>query len=100
MRHDINGLTEETLEHLDGYKGSRPVRVGNAAYIQKQNDIYGILMDVIHYQIESYTQDDEKHEELGFHSLMVSKVVSNGKTLTYTPLLASILTLEITTLKP
>jgi GH15 family glucan-1,4-alpha-glucosidase len=57
-------LTEETLEHLDGYKGSRPVRVGNAAYIQKQNDIYGILMDVIHYQIESYTQDDEKHEEL------------------------------------
>jgi GH15 family glucan-1,4-alpha-glucosidase len=57
-------LTEETLEHLDGYKGSKPVRVGNAAYIQKQNDIYGILMDVIHYQIESYTQDDEKHEEL------------------------------------
>jgi GH15 family glucan-1,4-alpha-glucosidase len=57
-------LTEETLEHLDGYQGSRPVRVGNAAYIQKQNDIYGILMDVIHYQIESYTQDDEKHEEL------------------------------------
>ena len=57
-------LAEETLEHLDGYKGSKPVRVGNAAYIQKQNDIYGILMDVIHYQIESYTQDDEKHEEL------------------------------------
>ena len=57
-------LTEETLEHIDGYQGSRPVRVGNAAYIQKQNDIYGILMDVIHYQIESYTQDDEKHEEL------------------------------------
>ena len=46
-------LTEETLEHLDGYQGSKPVRVGNAAYIQKQNDIYGILMDVIHYQIKS-----------------------------------------------
>ena len=57
-------LTEETLTHLDGYQGSKPVRVGNAAYIQKQNDIYGILMDVIHYKIESYTQDDEKHEEL------------------------------------
>jgi len=57
-------LSEETLGHLNGYKGSKPVRIGNAAYIQKQNDIYGILMDVIHYQIESYTQDDEKHEEL------------------------------------
>jgi GH15 family glucan-1,4-alpha-glucosidase len=57
-------LTEETLAHLDGYQGSKPVRVGNAAYVQKQNDIYGILMDVIQYQIESYTQDDEKHEEL------------------------------------
>ena len=44
-------LTEHTLGHLDGYKGSKPVRIGNAAYRQTQNDIYGILMDVIHEQI-------------------------------------------------
>ena len=32
-------LTEKTLHHLSGYKNSKPVRVGNAAYSQKQNDI-------------------------------------------------------------
>lgn len=40
-------LTEEELSHLAGYENSKPVRIGNAAYIQKQNDIYGVLMDVI-----------------------------------------------------
>ncbi|MFK7788754.1 MAG: glycoside hydrolase family 15 protein, partial [Phycisphaeraceae bacterium] len=40
-------LTEHTLDHLDGYEGSKPVRTGNAAYHQKQHDIYGAVMDVI-----------------------------------------------------
>ena len=57
-------LTEKTLEHLAGYEGSKPVRIGNAAFTQKQNDIYGILMDTIHAEIEKYTHEDEKHEEL------------------------------------
>ncbi len=57
-------LTEETLEHLSGYHNSSPVRVGNAAYKQKQNDIYGILMDVIHQQFINFSNDIENTEEL------------------------------------
>lgn len=57
-------LTEKTLDHLSGYEGSKPVRIGNAAYTQKQNDIYGILMDVIHYQIERFSEQNDEYEKL------------------------------------
>lgn len=41
-------LKEETLRHLEGYKGSGPVRIGNAAYGQMQLDIYGALLDAVY----------------------------------------------------
>ena len=41
-------LTEEVLDHLKGYKNSRPVRIGNGAYKQLQLDIYGELMDSVY----------------------------------------------------
>lgn len=46
-------LTEVELSHLSGYRNSRPVRVGNDAHTQMQNDSFGYLMDVI-YQYYLY----------------------------------------------
>ncbi|WP_026755373.1 glycoside hydrolase family 15 protein [Sediminibacter sp. Hel_I_10] len=67
IMYGINGekiLTELKLDHLSGYMGSKPVRIGNAAYSQRQNDIYGILMDVIHQQLVKFKTDIENGEEL------------------------------------
>ncbi|WP_430907356.1 glycoside hydrolase family 15 protein [Maribacter sp. 2-571] len=70
-------LTEQTLDHLEGYKGSKPVRIGNAAYKQKQNDIYGILMDVIYEQLAKYSNDIENGEELWGITKGIVWIVSN-----------------------
>ncbi len=37
-------LTESTLDHLSGFKGNQPVRIGNAAYTHKQFDVYGEMV--------------------------------------------------------
>ena len=40
-------LTEKTLDHLSGYRGARPVRVGNGAWNQKQHDVWGMILDAL-----------------------------------------------------
>jgi len=51
LMYGIDGrkdLFEAELEHLSGYRGSRPVRIGNGAYKQVQLDIYGELLDAVY----------------------------------------------------
>ena len=58
IMYTINGEptpNEETLDHLSGYRNSRPVRVGNGAAKQLQLDIYGELMDSA-YLYNKYVQ--------------------------------------------
>ena len=58
--HGEKVLTEKTLSHLEGYEGSKPVRLGNDAYLQRQNDLYGELLDAIYTHFEF-------HQKTGFH---------------------------------
>ncbi|HET9074387.1 MAG TPA: glycoside hydrolase family 15 protein [Solirubrobacteraceae bacterium] len=41
-------LTERTLDHLTGYEGAAPVRVGNGAFSQRQNDVFGAVLDSVY----------------------------------------------------
>jgi GH15 family glucan-1,4-alpha-glucosidase len=56
IMYGINGesrLDEQLLDHLTGYDGARPVRVGNAAYNQRQNDVWGVVLDSIYLHAKS-----------------------------------------------
>ncbi len=66
IMYGINGekrLTEKILGWLQGYEGSRPVRVGNAAYTQKQNDIFGVLLDVIFQYLTIFKRETVENRE-------------------------------------
>jgi GH15 family glucan-1,4-alpha-glucosidase len=81
IMYGINGekkLTEYELPHLSGYENSRPVRIGNAAYKQKQNDIYGILVDVIYQLFHLFTTSLEHSEELWTITRNLIKVVERN----------------------
>ncbi len=62
--HRQKALVERELNWLSGYEGSRPVRVGNAAFRQKQNDMFGIVMDVIYQSLRVFGQNLDNKEEL------------------------------------
>jgi alpha,alpha-trehalase len=53
-------LTEFTLDHLSGYEGARPVRIGNGAWNQKQNDVWGVFLDSVYLHAKSRNRVTER----------------------------------------
>ena len=51
-------LTERTLDHLSGYEGPRPVRIGNGAFCQRQNDVWGALLDSVYLHAKAIGEAD------------------------------------------
>lgn len=56
-------LEEKILPHLEGYAGSKPVRIGNGAYVQKQNDVYGVLIQNLYTYFKSLRKRNPQTEE-------------------------------------
>jgi len=66
IMYGINGqknLREKELDFLDGYESSKPVRIGNAAYTQKQNDIFGVLLDAIYHYLGIFKREVVENKE-------------------------------------
>jgi GH15 family glucan-1,4-alpha-glucosidase len=53
-------LEEQILDHLHGYEGARPVRVGNAAAGQRQHDVWGALLDSLYLHTKSRDRLDDR----------------------------------------
>ena len=53
-------LVESELDHLPGYAGSRPVRIGNAAYAQQQHDVWGALLDSVYLHTKAVDHLDSR----------------------------------------
>lgn len=57
-------LTEFDLPHLSGHANSKPVRVGNAAYQQRQNDVFGYLLNVIYHYYKHFPGTLDEIEDM------------------------------------
>ena len=53
-------LDEETLDHLSGYEGARPVRVGNDAWRHRQHDVWGVFLDSVRLHTRSGDRLDDR----------------------------------------
>ncbi len=68
-------LSERELPHLSGWRGSAPVRVGNGAWTQRQQDVYGALLDAA-YRLREYLGDLDESTR----SLLVAAVETAAST--------------------
>lgn len=71
-------LTERELPWLEGYEGSKPVRIGNAAVKQKQNDIYGIVLDVIYESLIIFRESLNNKEDLWTVTRTLARHIKNN----------------------
>ena len=71
-------LSEKILRHLKGYKNSKPVRIGNAAYMQRQNDIYGVLMELIYSSFLFFPTSLNESEELWTTVRFIMKTIEDN----------------------
>jgi GH15 family glucan-1,4-alpha-glucosidase len=53
-------LTESTLDHLSGYEGAKPVRIGNGAFDQHQHDVWGALLDAVYVHRKALAENATK----------------------------------------
>jgi len=69
-------LTETELPHLSGYENSKPVRIGNAAYLQRQNDVFGYLLNVIYQYYEFFPGTLDEIEDMWEIVRNISRTIS------------------------
>jgi GH15 family glucan-1,4-alpha-glucosidase len=55
-----SNLDEQVLDHLEGYDGAKPVRIGNGAHAQKQHDVWGAVLDSVYIHTTSRDRLDER----------------------------------------
>jgi len=58
--HGERALQESTLDHLSGYGDARPVRIGNAAYTQRQHDVWGAVVGAIDLYTRAHERVDDR----------------------------------------
>lgn len=68
-------LSETDLSHLAGYENSRPVRVGNEAYLQSQNDVFGYLLNVIYKYYKFFPGTLDEIEDMWEIVRNISRVI-------------------------
>ena len=81
IMYGINGeikLTETELVHLSGFKDSKPVRIGNAAYNQIQHDIYGEVIDLMYLYFVYYKYEKKiTNRQWRFLKFIVKQIKKN-----------------------